>query len=157
MDTGQWLDKWLESKLVTARTLEKYSAAVTQLKEVLAFVDLNDLTPELVEKATGGATSVRSVLSMALGQAVKIGLVNKNVAAVKREQRKPQEGSLFYRADRRAWVAQVTVIDATGKRTQKMTYVRVDRKTKIPPDAAIRALEELKKLKTDGGLAANSI
>ena len=157
MDTGEWLDKWLESKIVTPRTFDKYSAAIAQLKEVLAFTDLAEITPELVEKVTGGDSNVRSVLSMALGQAVKARLINKNVAAVKREQRKPQEGSLFYRADRRAWVAQVTVIDATGKRIQRMSYVRVDRKTKNPPDDAIRALEELKKLQTDGGLAANSI
>ncbi len=157
LDTGEWLDKWLETKIVTPRTFDKYFAAVTALKEVLAFADLTEITPELVEKATGGEPGLRSVLSMALGHAVKTGLIGKNIAAVKREQRKPQEGSLYYRADRRAWVAQVTITDATGRRTQKMTYVRVDRKTKIPPDAAIRALEELKKLKTDGCLAANSI
>ena len=52
MDTGEWLDRWLSSKLVTPRTLEKYSSAVAQLKEVLAFVDLANITPELIDKAT---------------------------------------------------------------------------------------------------------
>ena len=151
MDTGEWLDKWLETKLVTPKTFEKYSQSVVTLKEVLAFTDIVDLTPELLAKATGGDSNVRTVLSMALGQAVKAGLINKNVAAVKREQRKPQEGSLFYRADRRAWVAQVTLTDQSGKRIQKMSYVRVDRKTKNPPDEAIHALEGLKKLKSSGG------
>ncbi len=153
MDTGEWLDAWLESKIITPRTYEKYSTAVAKLKEVLAFTDLAEITPEFVEKATGGDSNVRSVLSMALGQTVKSGLINKNVAAVKREQRKPQEGSLFYRADRRAWVAQVTITDSTGKRIQKMSYVRVDRKTKNPPDEAIHALEDLKKLNSGGGFA----
>ena len=152
MDTGEWLDEWLASRIVTPRTLDKYSRAVAHLKEVLAFTDLADITSEFVDKATGGDSELRSVLSMALAQAVKAELINKNIAAVKREQRKPQEGSLYYRADRRAWVAQVTLTDNAGKRIQKLSYVQVDRKTKNPPDEAIRALEELKKLKTDGGL-----
>ena len=152
MDTGEWLDKWLETKLVTPKTLEKYSVAVATLKEVLAFVDLTDLAPELVEKATGRDPGLRSVLSMALGQAVKTGLIGKNVAAVKREQRSPQEGSLYYRANRKAWVAQVTLIEPSGKRIVKTRLIKVDRKTKNPPEAAIRALEDLKKLKSGGGL-----
>ena len=150
MDTGEWLDTWLRSKLVTPRTLEKYSTAVAKLKEVLAFTDLAEITPELVEKATGGDPGLRSVLSMALGQAVKAGLANKNVASVKREQRKPQEGSLYYRANRKAWVALVTVTDENGNRIQRTRQIKVDRKTKNPPDEAIRALEELKKLRSSG-------
>ena len=149
MDTGEWLDKWLESKSVSPKTLEKYSVAVTQLKEVVAFTDLADITPELVEKATGGDPELRSVLSMALGQAVKTGLISRNIAAVKREQRKPQEGSLYYRADRKAWVAQVTITE-NGRRVVKTRMVKVDRKTKLPPDAAVKALEELRKLITEG-------
>ena len=152
MDTGEWLDTWLGSKLVTPRTLEKYSTAVAKLKEVLAFTDLAEITPELVEKATGGDPGLRSVLSMALGQAVKAGLANKNVASVKREQRRPQEGSLYYRANRKAWVAQVTLIEPSGRLIKRTKLIKVDRKTKNPPDEAVRALEELKKLKSDGGL-----
>ena len=29
MDTGEWLDRWLETKLVAPRTFDKYSTAVT--------------------------------------------------------------------------------------------------------------------------------
>ncbi len=148
MDTGEWLDKWLESRIVTPRTREKYSAAVAKVKEVVAFTDLADLTPELVDKATGGDPGLRSVLSMALGQAVKAGLISRNIAAVKREQRKPQEGSLYYRADRKAWVAQVTLTE-NGRRVVRTRFIKVDRKTKNPPDAAIKALEELKARKTN--------
>ena len=94
METGEWLDQWLQSRVVTPRTLEKYSQAVAQLKEVLAFADLCDITPELVEKACGGNPGPRLVLSMALSQAVKAELLKTNVAAIKREQRSPQDGSL---------------------------------------------------------------
>ncbi len=155
MDTGEWLDKWLESKSVSPRTFEKYSAAITKLREVLVFTDIGDITPELVEKATGGDPGLRSVLSMALGQAVKAGLLSRNIGAVKREQRKPQDGSLYYRADRRAWVAQVTITDQSGRQIKKRRLVKVDRKTRVPPDAAIRALEELKELKAKGGLTTS--
>ncbi len=153
MDTGEWLDQWLESKTVTPRTLEKYSSAITQLKETIAFKDIRNLSPELVEKATGGNPGLHSVLSMALGQAVTDGLISKNIAAIKREQRKPQEGSLFYRENRKAWVALVTVTDENGKRIQRTRQIKVDRKTKNPPDAAIKALEELKAMKSDGGMS----
>jgi len=153
MDTGEWLDIWLESKTATPRTLKKYSDAIAQLKEVLAFTDIRDFSPELVEKATSGDFGLHSVLSMALGQAVKDGLIDKNIAAVKREQRKPQEGSLYYRADRRAWVAQVTLTDQSGKQIKRRRLIKVDRKTRVPPDAAIRALEELRAVKDAGGMA----
>lgn len=152
MDSGEWLDKWLESKVVTPRTYEKYSAAITQLKDVLSFTDLADISPELVEKATGGDSGIRSVISMALGQAVKAGLISRNIAAMKREQRRPQEGSLYYRADRKAWVAQVTLTDQSGRQVKRRRLVKVDRKTRVPPDAAIRALEELRAVKEAGGM-----
>ena len=152
MDTGEWLDKWLESKTVSPRTTEKYFSAIAKLKETVAFADLADITPELVDKATSGDPGLRSVLSMALGQAVKGGLISKNIAALKREQRKPQEGSLYYRADRKAWVAQVTITDQSGKQIKKRRLIKVDRKTRVPPDAAIRALEELRAIKDAGGM-----
>lgn len=152
MDTGEWLDQWLESRLVTPRTLERYAQAVEALKESLAFTDLLEVTPELVDKLCGEDKNLRSVLSMALAEAVKAGLIPKNVAAVKREQRSPQEGSLYYRANRKAWVAQVTLIEPGGKRVVKTKLVKAERKTKNPPEAAVRALEELKKLKSGGGL-----
>ncbi len=75
------------------------------------------------------------------------------MAAVKREQRRPQEGSLYYRANRKAWVAQVTLIEPSGRLIKRTKLIKVDRKTKNPPDEAVRALEELKKLKSDGGFA----
>lgn len=156
MDAGQWLDKWLESKVVTPRTFDKYSAAVTKLKDSVLATDLTEITPELVDKATRGDPGLRSVLSMALDQAVNAGMVPQNVAAVKREQRKPQEGSLFYRADRKAWVAAITFTDSTGKRIQRARTIKVDRRTKNPPEQALRALEELKALNSGGGLIKSS-
>ena len=156
MDAGEWLDGWLESRIVTPRTFEKYSGAAARLKDAIQFTDLTEITSELVDKVTSGDLRLRSVLSMALDQAVKSGLLEKNVAAVKREQRKPQEGSLFYRADRKAWVAAVTFTNANGKRVQRKRLIRVDRKTKNPPEEALRALEELKALKSGGGLIKSS-
>ncbi len=152
MDTGEWLDRWLKSKIVTPRTLEKYSVAVARLKEAIQFTDLTEITSELVDKVAKGEPGLRSVLSMALAQAVKSGLLDRNVAAIKREQRRPQEGSLFYRANRKAWVALVTITNANGTRIQRTRQIKVDRKTKNPPEEAIRALDELKALGSGGGL-----
>ncbi len=152
MDTGEWLEQWLTTKVVTPRTLERYTQAVAALKESLAASELDGITVELVEKVTGEDQALRSVLAMALAQAVKAKLLKANVAAIRREQRKPQEGSLYYRANRKAWVAQVTIIESDGKRIVKTRLVKVERKTKNPPEAAIRALEELKALKASGGL-----
>ncbi len=156
MNTGEWLDRWLKSKIVTPRTLEKYSVAAVRLKEAIQFTDLTEITSELVDKATKGDPGLRSVLSMALDQAVKTGLLTNNVAAVKREQRRPQEGSLYYRANRRAWVAQVTFVGPDGRLVKRTKLVKVDRKTKNPPEEAVRALEELKSLRSGGGLLKSS-
>jgi hypothetical protein len=51
MDTGDWLDRWLNSKIVTPRTLEKYSLAVVRLKEAIQFTDLTENTSELVNNS----------------------------------------------------------------------------------------------------------
>ncbi|MDA8271506.1 MAG: tyrosine-type recombinase/integrase [Actinomycetota bacterium] len=152
MDTGEWLDRWLATKQTTPKTLEKYAHAVQVLKESLVATEIEEITVEMVEKVTSGDQSLRSVLSMTLAQAVKANLVKTNAAAVKREQRRPQEGSLYYRANRRAWVAQVTLHEG-GKRITKTRLIKVDRKTKNPPETAIRALEELRMLKSGGSLA----
>lgn len=153
MNTGEWLDQWLASRLVTPRTLERYGAAVATLKESLAFTDLLEITPELVEKVCGEDKNSRSVLSMALGEAVKAGLITKNMAAIKREQRSPQEGSLYYRADRKAWVAQVTVTEpGGGTQIKKRKLIKVAKRTKNPPPEAVKALEALKAIKLSGGL-----
>ena len=152
MNLGEWLDRWLTTKQATPRTLEKYSRAVATLKQSLEVTDLSEITAELAEKTTKEDPALRSVLSMALAQAVKANLLKSNVAAVKREQRKPQEGSLYYRPNRRAWVAQVTLVDPNGKQIKKTRLIKVDRKTVNPPESAIRALEDLKALKSSGGL-----
>lgn len=138
--------------MVTPRTLERYAHAVSALTASLAFLDLSEITPEVVEKTCGEDKNLRSVLSMAMAEAAKARLITKNPAAVKRDQRSPQEGSLYYRANRKAWVAQVTLIEPGGKRVVKTKLVKAERKTKNPPEAAVRALEELKKLKSGGGL-----
>ncbi len=144
MNTEQWLDRWLGSRVVGPKTLERYERAVESLKKSLMFIDISEINPELVEKICGEDPSLRSVLSMALGEAVKASLLKSNPAVIKREQRSPKEGSLFYRANRKAWVAQVTRLGPDGKRVQNVKYIKVEKKTKNPPDAAIRALEELK-------------
>lgn len=156
MDTGEWLDRWLATKQATPRTLEKYANAVERLKSSLASTDLMEITPDRVAQATVGDQVLQSVLSMALAQAVKANLIGSNVAAIKREQRKPQEGSLYYRANRKAWVAQVTFIGPDGKPVKRTKLIKVERKTKNPPEEATRALEELKALKTGGGLLKSS-
>ncbi len=156
MDTGEWLEQWLASRVVSPRTLQRYARAVEALKEALAFLDLSEITPELVEKVCSQDKGLRSVLSMALAEAMKVGIIPKNVAAVKREQRSPQEGSLYYRADRKAWVAQVTMTEPSGKQVKKRKLIKVDRKTKNPPLEALQALEELKEIKSNGGLLKGS-
>lgn len=153
MDTGAWLDLWLTTKQATPHTFEKYAHTVKILKESLGAIEIEKITAEIAGEATKEDQALRSVLSMALAQAVKAKLIKTNVAAMKREQRRPQEGSVYYRANRKAWVAQVTLIEPSGKRIVKTRLIKVDRKTKNPPDAAIRALEELKALKAGGGLA----
>lgn len=152
MGISEWLEKWLAIKQASPPTMEKYAHAVAILKTSLADTDLQEITVDLVEQATGQDPSLRSVLAMALAQAVKAELLKINVAAIRREQRRPQEGSLYYRANRKAWVAQVTRIESSGERIVKTRLIKVERKTKNPPEAAIRALEELKALKTSGGL-----
>ena len=99
MNTEQWLDRWLGSRVVGPKTLERYERAVESLKKSLMFIDISEINPELVEKICGEDPSLRSVLSMALGEAVKASLLKSNPAVIKREQRSPKEGSLFYRAN----------------------------------------------------------
>lgn len=115
-----------------------------------------EITAEQVDKVIGSDPGLRSVLSMALDQAQKAGHVSTNVAATKREQRKPKEGSLFYRPDRKAWVAAITFSDSSGRRIQRIRTIKVDRRTKNPPEQALRALEELKTLDSGGGLIKSS-
>lgn len=156
MNAGEWLDQWLASRLVTPRTLERYQHGVESLKEDLALTDLLEITPELVDKVCGNDKGLRSVLSMALAEAVKAGLIQKNLAAMRREQRSPQQGSLYYRADRKAWVAQVTQTEPGGTQIKKRKLVKVERRTKNPPPEALQALEELKAIKSSGGLLKGS-
>ncbi len=156
MDSGEWLDRWLATKQATPKTLEKYALAVRTLKESLASIEIEEITVAVAERVGKEDPALRSVLSMALAQAVKANLIGSNVAAVKREQRKPQEGSLYYRPNRKAWMAQVTFISPDGRPIKRTRLIKVDRKTKNPPEEAVRALEELKALKTGGGMLKGS-
>lgn len=149
MLTGDMLDLWLSSRAVNPVTREKYHRAVGMLKETLAFVELEDLTGELIAKVINEDKTLQSVLSMTLDLATKRGYISKNLAKVKRDQRKPNEGSLSYRADRKSWLAQVTSFE-DGKRITKSRLIRVSRKTSKPPAEAIKALVELKAEKDRG-------
>ena len=61
MDTGDWLDRWLNSKIVTPRTLEKYSLAVVRLKEAIQFTDLTENTSELVNNKRHGFVDRKTI------------------------------------------------------------------------------------------------
>ena len=71
MNLGEWLDQWLSPKQAKPSTLAKYSRAVAALKQSLEVTDLAEITAELAEKTTKEDPALRSVLSMALAQAVK--------------------------------------------------------------------------------------